>query len=186
MTAPTPSPAPAHAPARGPIRRFMRDQQVFSGIIGAVAAVLATLAVEHGPEAVDKARTTAEIRVPASIDRCITVEGTASVPDRKKLWLVVKTPTGMFTPLQPITVDGAGRWTMTRTGIGDDDEAGQEFVFYLIALPQQWADYLAEIDKRDPLPTVAMLPPDADVLDDAHTMRTGSQAKCSPGQRGGS
>jgi hypothetical protein len=164
----------------------MRDQQVFSGIIGAVAAVLVTLAVEHGPEAVDKARTKAEIRVPAKIGRCTDIAGSASAPDGTRLWLVVKTPNGMFTPLQPITVDSDGRWTMNRTGIGDDHEAGKEFVFYLISLPQQWADYLAEIDKRDPLPTVAMLPPDADVLDDARTTRSGSQAKCPPGQPGGS
>lgn len=156
----------------------MRDQQVFSGIVGAVAAVVATLAVEHGPGLVDKMMTRAEINAAPSIDRCTTIEGTASAPDGKSLWLVVKTPNGMYTPLQPITVDSDGRWTMNRTGIGADYEAGKEFVFYLIALPQQWARYLAEIDKRDPLPTVAMLPPDADVLDTARTMRSGSQAKC--------
>lgn len=120
----------------------------------------------------------AEIDVPASIDRCARLDGRASVPDGKSLWLIAETPHGMYAPMQPINVDSDGRWTTTRTTIGDDTEAGKEFVFHLIALPEQWAGYLAEIDKRDPLPTVALLPPGADVLDSARTTRGGSQDRC--------
>lgn len=168
-----------HAPTvRRPVRRFLREHQVLSGIGSALLAVAATLAVEHGPNVVDAARTRAEINVRPDIDRCATVDGTASVPEGKGLWLIVKTPTGMFTPLQQVTVDSDGRWTMTRTGIGDDQQAGKEFTFYLITLPRQWADHLADIDKRESLPTGVSLPPDAEVLDTARTMRNGSQDRC--------
>jgi hypothetical protein len=50
----------------------------------------------------------------------------------------------------------------------------------LIALPKEWADYLADIDKREPFGI--SLPPDAEVLDTARTIRNGSQDRCpSPG-----
>jgi hypothetical protein len=166
----------------GRIRRFVREHQVFSGIVGAViAAVVAagvSLTIWLAPGQAGETRARADLDVPAGIDRCTTVKGMASIPEGVGLWLFVKTPTGMFTPLQPITVDGDGRWTMTRTGIGDDQEAGQEFVFHVIALPQPWAQYLAEIDKRDPLPTVAVLPPGAEVLATARTWRDGDQTRC--------
>jgi hypothetical protein len=162
----------------GRFRRLLREHQVLSGIGSALLAAAATLAVEHGPSMVGAAQTRAEINVRPSIDRCATVHGTASVPEGKGLWLLVKTPNGMVTPLQPITVDSDGRWTMTRTGIGDDHEAGKEFTFHLVALPQKWADYLADIDKRESLPTGVMLPPDAEVLDTAQTVRSGSQDRC--------